>query len=125
MSNFFLINFSEVWFEFRQKIMSWAKLDPNHYLGLPSLSYDIFLYLSKKKINLIDDIKMIHFFEQSVRGLVNLLFITDYKFIYLNLFRGLSFACDRYLSTEKKEKENEEFLHIGMCFRLSENIFVI
>ena len=61
MSNFFLINFSEVWFEFRQKIMSWAKLDPNHYLGLPSSSYDIFLYLSKKKINLIDDIQMIHF----------------------------------------------------------------
>ena len=65
--------------------MSWSNLDPDHYLGLPSLAYDIFLYKSKTKIQLLSDVKKLKFFEDGIRG-------------------GLSFASERFTDTRKSGK---------------------
>ena len=51
-------------------------------LGLPSLAYDIFLYKSRTKINLISDESKLKFFEEGIRG-------------------GLSFASERLTDTRK------------------------
>jgi len=60
--------------------MSWSNLDPDHYLGLPSLAYDIFLYKSKTQIELLTDVDKMKFFESGIRG-------------------GLSFASERQTDT--------------------------
>ena len=60
--------------------MSWSNLDPDHYLGLPSLAYDIFLYKSKTQIELLTDVEKLKFFEEGIRG-------------------GLSFASERRTDT--------------------------
>ena len=65
--------------------MSWSNLDPDHYLGLPSLAYDIFLYKSKTKIKLLTDVDKMKFFEDGIRG-------------------GLSFASERLTDTANREK---------------------
>ena len=71
--------------EFREYMMSWSNLDPDHYLGLPSLAYDIFLYKSKTKIKLLTDIDKVKFFEEGIRG-------------------GLSFASERFTDTRESGK---------------------
>jgi len=71
--------------EFREYMMSWSNLDPDHYLGLPSLAYDIFLYKSKTKIKLLTDIDKVKFFEEGIRG-------------------GLSFASERFTDTRGSGK---------------------
>lgn len=71
--------------EFRHYMMSWSGLDPDHYLGLPSLAYDIFLYKSGTKLELINDIDKVKFFEDGIRG-------------------GLSFAAERFTDTRKSGK---------------------
>ena len=82
---------AEVFFEFRHGIHAWSNLDADHYLGLPSLALDIFLYKSKKTIQLLDDIDMIKFFEKAIRG-------------------GLSYACDRHVESSS----NVALSHIDM-----------
>ena len=69
--------------------MSWSNLDPDHYLGLPSLSYDIFLYKSKTKIELLTDIDKLKFFEEGIRG-------------------GLSFVSERFTDTRKSKKRKSK-----------------
>ena len=66
-------------------------MDADQYLGLPGLALDIFLYKTKKRINLLDDIEMIRFFEESIRG-------------------GLSYACDRHVEATS----NVALSHIDM-----------
>ena len=65
-------------------MISWSNLDPDHYLGLPSLAYDIFLYKSKTKIQLLSDVNQLKFFEDGIRG-------------------GLSFASERFKDTRKSD----------------------
>ena len=66
-------------------MISWSNLDPDHYLGLPSLAYDIFLYKSKTKIQLLSDVNQLKIFEDGIRG-------------------GLSFASERFTDTRKSGK---------------------
>ena len=74
--------------------MSWSNLDPDHYLGLPSLAYDIFLYKSKTKIELLTDIDKLKFFEEGIRG-------------------GLSFASERFTDTRESKKN---YVSLGNFF---------
>ena len=71
---------AEVFNELRQYILSWGNLDPDFYVGLPSLAYDIFLYKTKMKIELISDEDKLKFFEDAIRG-------------------GLSYASERLTDT--------------------------
>ena len=100
-------------------MMSWSNLDPDHYLGefhkrkilklfqnhekifssnfivgLPSLAYDIFLYKSKTKIQLLSDESQLKFFEDGIRG-------------------GLSFASERLTDTRTSGKT---MFHWVRCF---------
>ena len=87
--------------------MSWSNLDPDHYLGLPSLAYDIFLYKSKTKIELLTDIDKLKFFEEGIRG-------------------GLSFASERFTDTRESKKTMFHwvifFLFIFLFFFLKKNL---
>ena len=65
--------------------MSWSNLDPDHYLGLPSLAYDIFLHQSKEKNQLLSDKDQVKFFEDGIRC-------------------GLSFASERFTDTRESGK---------------------
>ena len=71
--------------EFREYMRSWSNLDPDHYLGLPSLAYDIFLYKSKIQLELLTDVDKLKFFEDGIRG-------------------GLSFASERRTDTRESGK---------------------
>ena len=88
-------------------MMSWSNLDPDHYLGLPSLAYDIFLYKSKTKIELLTDIDKLKFFEEGIRG-------------------GLSFASERFTDTRESKKTMFHwvifFIYFFIYFFLKKNL---
>jgi len=89
--------------------MSWSNLDPDHYLGLPSLSYDIFLYKSKTKIELLTDIDKLKFFEEGIRG-------------------GLSFASERFTDTRESKKTMfhwVNFFYLFFIFFSKKNLKII
>ena len=92
--------------EFREYMRSFGNLDPDHYLGLPSLAYDIFLYKSKTKIELLNDIDMVKFFEEGIRG-------------------GLSFASERFTDTRESGKTMFHWVNLFyllLFFFLKENL---
>ena len=71
---------------FKKKYFFKIILKPSNFtLGLPSLAYDIFLYKSKTKIQLLSDVKKLKFFEDGIRG-------------------GLSFASEQFTDTRKSGK---------------------
>lgn len=56
-------------FEYHRKLsLNTYGLDPAHYLGLPALSWDAGLKLSKVKLENINDLDMVMFFEKMKRG---------------------------------------------------------
>ena len=77
--------------------MSWSNLDPDHYLGLPSLAYDIFLYRSKTEIELLTDVDKMNFFEDGIRG-------------------GLSFASERRTDTRGSSKTMFHWVNLFLLF---------
>ena len=85
--------------------MSWSNLDPDHYLGLPSLAYDIFLYKSKTKIELLTDVDKMKFFENGIRG-------------------GLSFASERLTDTRRSGKTMFHWVNIFLFFSKRKNLFI-
>lgn len=88
---------AEVFMEFRRYMLSWSNLDPDHYLGLPSLAYDIFLYKSKTQIELLTDVDKLKFFEEGIRG-------------------GLSFASERRTDTRGSGKTMFHWVNIFYFF---------
>ena len=88
---------AEVFMEFRRYMMSWSNLDPDHYLGLPSLAYDIFLYRSKTEIELLTDAEKMNFFEDGIRG-------------------GLSFASERRTDTRGSSKTMFHWVNLFLLF---------
>ena len=85
--------------------MSWSNLDPDHYLGLPSLAYDIFLYKSKTKIELLTDVDKMKFFEDGIRG-------------------GLSFASERLTDTRRSGKTMFHWVNFFLFFSKRKNLFI-
>ena len=74
---------AEVFNKFRNEIWDWLNLEPCRYLGLPSLSLDIFLKHTRAKIGLISDPEQFDLIERGLRG-------------------GLSYCANRYLTAFQK-----------------------
>ena len=72
-------------------------------LGLPSLAYDIFLYKSKTKLELISNESQLKFFEDGIRG-------------------GLSFASERLQDTRVSGKSL--FHWVSLYFLLMHSLLV-
>ena len=63
-----VIQLAQVFIDFRKTIFHWAGLDACHYVGLPSLAYDIFLKESSCSIELIRDKSMLQMVQSGIRG---------------------------------------------------------
>lgn len=59
---------AEIFENFRVNCMKTHKLDPAHYITLPSYSFDCMLKFTKCKLQILKDIDMVLFWERSVRG---------------------------------------------------------
>ena len=59
---------AEAFFIYRKAILNSFKLDPSHFYGIPSLSYNIMLKFSKIKLQHLSDPKMNDWFRSSIRG---------------------------------------------------------
>lgn len=81
---------AEIFQKFRNDMHKFSALDPANYISLPSFSFDMMLKITKCKIELPQDINMVHFFESGIRG-------------------GMSFINTRHLQIEKK---NEQIFYI-------------
>lgn len=77
---------AEIFQKFRKDMLIFSGLDPANYISLPSFSFDMMLKLTKCKIELPQEINMVHFFEAGIRG-------------------GMSFINTRHLEVKKKKKE--------------------
>jgi len=53
---------------FRKACLAEQKLDPLHYVGLPGFAWDSMLHSTKIKLDLISQVDVYNFFEQSIRG---------------------------------------------------------
>jgi len=77
---------AEIFQKFRKDMHKFSELDPANYISLPSFSFDMMLKLTKCKIELPQDINMVHFFESGIRG-------------------GMSFINTRHLKVENKSED--------------------
>jgi hypothetical protein len=59
---------ADVFETFRNTIHKTHKLDPIHYITLPSFSWDAMLYYTKVELDLLDDYEMLCMFEKGIRG---------------------------------------------------------
>ena len=59
---------AEAFFLYRKVILQSFKLDPPHFYGIPSLSFNIMLKFSQIKLQHLSDPKMNDWFRQSIRG---------------------------------------------------------
>ena len=59
---------AEAFFLYRKVILQSFNLDPSHFFGVPSLSYNIMLKFSKIKLSHLSDPKMNDWFRSSIRG---------------------------------------------------------
>ena len=48
--------------------MEFGGLDPAHYIGMPALSYDIYLKMTGTQIEQMTELDMVRFTESSIRG---------------------------------------------------------
>ena len=53
---------------YRKVIQDHFQMDIHHFLGIPGLSFNIMLKISKVKLELISDPEMSDFFQKSIRG---------------------------------------------------------
>ena len=54
--------------KFRQIYWKYVNLDCCHYVGLPALAYDAYLYTTKARIGLIRSKKIYQLIEENLRG---------------------------------------------------------
>ena len=59
---------AEIMMVYRKVIQDHFQMDINHFLGIPGLSFNIMLKISKVKLELISDPKICDFFRKSIRG---------------------------------------------------------
>ena len=59
---------AEIMMVYRKVIQDNFQIDINHFLGIPGLSFNIMLKISKVKLELISDPEMCEFFRKSIRG---------------------------------------------------------
>ena len=80
---------AEVMQTFRRKIYQEFRLDPCHFLSLPSLAKDVMLKTSQVSLELIHDLSMCYFFKSGIRG-------------------GLSYVNQRSTDIDELEKKTGE-----------------
>ena len=68
---------AEIMTVYRKVIQDHFQMDIHHFLGIPGLSFNIMLKISKVKLELISDPEMSDFFQKSIRG--GMSFITTRK----------------------------------------------
>lgn len=54
-------------------------LDIDAYIGRPGMSLDIFLYKTRTKLELLQDIDMIHFFEDAVKVKLKIIALINFQ----------------------------------------------
>jgi hypothetical protein len=59
---------AECFESYREAIMKLCGLDPSHYFGVPSLSFDAFLYMSGEELELFDTQATYEWLEGNLRG---------------------------------------------------------
>merc|ERR1712074_293643 len=59
---------AEIMMLYRKVIKDHFKMDINHFLGIPGLSFNIMLKISKIKLKKISDPEISEFFRKSIRG---------------------------------------------------------
>ena len=59
---------AEIMMVYRKVIQDHFQIDIHHFLGIPGLSFNIMLKISKVKLELISDPEMSDFFQKSIRG---------------------------------------------------------
>merc|ERR1711947_67536 len=59
---------AEIMMGYRKVIQDNFEMDINHFLGIPGLSFNLMLKISKVKLELISDPEMSDFFRKSIRG---------------------------------------------------------
>lgn len=59
---------AEIFQQFRRDMFKFSGLDPAFYISLPGYSFDSMLKLTKVRIELPQDINMVHFTESGIRG---------------------------------------------------------
>ena len=59
--------------KFREVCMQVYKLDPAHFYSAPNLNWDAMLITTGKKLELLQDIDQLLFFEKGIRGGINVL----------------------------------------------------
>lgn len=72
---------AEIFQKFRKDMLTFSGLDPARYISLPSFSFDSMMKITNCKIGLPQDINIVHFIENGIRG-------------------GLSYINTRHLKTE-------------------------
>ena len=72
---------AEIFMVYRKIILQNFDMDVNHFLGIPSLAFNLMLKISKVKLELISDPEINTFFRKSIRG-------------------GMSFITTRYAKSD-------------------------
>lgn len=83
---------ADVFENFRETFIVSHKLDPAHYISLPSYSWDCCLLLTKVELELLTDEKMYNFFQSSIRGG---LAQVSHKYAEANNKYMLSYDCEK------------------------------
>lgn len=84
---------AEVFQKFRKEMFAFSGLDPAFYISLPSYSFDSMLKFTKCKIDLLENIDMVHFIENGIRG-------------------GMAFINTRILEPTSAPDEESEIVYI-------------
>lgn len=87
---------AEIFQKFRNDMHLFSNLDPSHYISLPAFAFDSMMKLTKCELELLSDINMVQFIENSIRG-------------------GVSFINNRHL--ELSEEDKGEIVYIDANVR--------
>ena len=82
---------AEVFQQFRADMHKFSHLDPSHYVSLPSFAFDSMLKMTGCRLELLEDINMVHLMESSIRG-------------------GTSFINTRFLKIENEPESESVYM---------------
>ena len=91
---------ADVFENFRNTSLNTYKLDPCHYYGVPSLSWDAALYITEVNLELITDPEMYKFFEKDIRGGISV------------ITQRYARANNRYMKDYKPTKEESYIIYL-------------
>ena len=75
---------AEIMMVYRKIIQDHFQMDINHFLGIPGLSFNIMLKISRIKLELISDPEINNFFRKSIRGGMSFIATRMAKSDYIN-----------------------------------------